>query len=58
MHDRSKESFRFSYCLFLETIVFDLENTIVTAMYKKNQITEYDASTYVKLFGNSTYKVS
>ena len=26
-------------------------------MYKKNQITEYDASTYVKLFGNSAYKV-
>ena len=43
--------------MVIETIVFDLENTLVTAMYKKNEISEYDASTYVKLFGHSNYKV-
>lgn len=47
-------------CLFnlVETIVFDLDNTIMTVMYKKNEIQEYDAATYVKLFGHSSLKVN
>lgn len=42
---------------FLETILFDMDNTIMTIMYKKNEIQEYDAATYVKLFGHSALKV-
>lgn len=30
----------------------------MTIMYKKNEIQEYDAATYVKLFGHSSLKVS
>ena len=41
----------------VETIVFDMDNTIMTTMYKKNEIQEYDAATYVKLFGHSALKV-
>ena len=41
----------------IETIVFDMDNTIMTTMYKKNEIQEYDAATYVKLFGHSALKV-
>jgi hypothetical protein len=44
-------------CKLLETIVFDMDNTIMTTMYKKNEIQEYDAATYVKLFGHSALKV-
>ena len=29
----------------------------MTTMYKKNEIQEYDAATYVKLFGHSALKV-
>jgi hypothetical protein len=43
--------------LSIETIVFDMDNTIMTTMYKKNEIQEYDAATYVKLFGHSALKV-
>ena len=42
----------------IETIVFDMDNTIMTTMYKKNEIQEYDAATYVKLFGHSALKVN
>jgi hypothetical protein len=45
------------YYLSIETIVFDMDNTIMTIMYKKNEIQEYDAATYVKLFGHSALKV-
>lgn len=34
-----------------------MDNTIMTIMYKKNEIQEYDAATYVKLFGHSALKV-
>ena len=34
-----------------------MDNTIMTTMYKKNEIQEYDAATYVKLFGHSALKV-
>jgi len=45
-------------CLYnIETIVFDMDNTIMTTIYKKNEIQEYDAATYVKLFGHSALKV-
>ena len=47
----------FYYENVLETIVFDMENTLLQALYKKNQISDYDDYTYVKLFGHSALKV-
>ena len=41
----------------IETIVFDLENTLLLPIYKRNQVAEYDASAYIKLFGHSAFKV-
>ena len=42
----------------LETILFELDQTILYAVYKKNQIMAYDSSTYVHLFGpQHTFKL-
>ena len=40
----------------IETIVFDLEKTLVQAFYK-GQINDYDEFTLIQIFGNSKVKV-
>ena len=41
----------------VETILFELDSTLMYAVYKKNQVMAYDSSTYVKLFGQQTFKL-
>ena len=36
---------------FLETLVIDLDNCLLNAVYKKKELIDYDATTYVKLIG-------
>jgi len=41
-----------------KTIVFDMENTLLQAVYKKNQVpSDYDDHTYIKLFGIQNLKL-
>jgi len=37
--------------LFIETILLELDNTLVQTVFRKNQVINYDVSTYVKMFG-------
>eukprot|EP00347_Sterkiella_histriomuscorum_P013290 403365282 len=49
-----KKSIKFSD---RKTILFELENTMLYPVYRKNQVMSYDASTYVKLIGQQTFKL-
>ena len=44
--------------MYLETIVLDLEKTLLSIFYKSTEITEYDDFTFMQIFGNSKVKVS
>ena len=41
-----------------ETIVLDLEKTLLSVFYKSTDVTEYDDFTFMQIFGNSKVKVS
>ena len=48
-----KPSERSTLCalILIETILFELDNTLLYAVYKKNHVMTYDTSTFVKLIG-------
>ena len=40
-----------------KTLVVDLDNCLLNAVYKKKELIDYDATTYVKLIGQNNFKL-
>ena len=40
-----------------KTLILDLDNCLLNAVYKKKELIDYDATTYVKLIGQNNFKL-